>query len=305
MAATMRRLLVVVLGLVVLAASGPADAKAKKSKTKAAGPIQTGDPLPAKAPKNAACHDQDAIRFLGEGPSTPLAVVSKGKIASAGQACCAPWAKKGTRWKTLDAFGRVVGEAEITGGEGYDVTQCYELELSTRKGAPGVGLFVSGDYAPPKSVEWTPTDVDRGALAKLISGVEVATVPTPPIPCSAKAGPLPLAKRALFFTLPKLQDDDGKPSRWAVVGGPVVTVARLQKDGRWVARYIDAFGSDGCLPRAYEPRAVFDADGDGRPEIFLHQDFGDGFGDVVLGLDPLGFEGAWRTVAKGVHGSTA
>jgi hypothetical protein len=108
----------------------------------------------------------------------------------------------------------------------------------------------------------------------------------------------PFAQRALFFSF---EHDQTVPLHYAVVGGPLLLVARLQADGRWVARDLSSAPTDTCMPRAYEPRAVFDITGDGEPEIFVHEDLGDSFGDLMFGYQFNGF----RLVATAVGGSTA
>lgn len=281
----MRKLAVVLALLFVVS-----DASAKKKPM-----INTGDPLPKKAIKNKQCHDKGAIRVIGSDPSTPFAVVNKkGAIDSAGEACCAQWARAGTHWKGVDSYGQIVGDTIISGGEGYDVTQCYELTFDTKKGKSGVGLYLDGPYKQPKSAAWVPSDIERAALSKLVASLEHAMVPNAPYTCekdTPKA--LPMNERTLFFSNDK--------EKWAVVGGPMMVIARLQDDGKWIARMTDASASNTCMQRAFLPRAVFDLNGDGKPEIFLHQDFGDCFGDVALGYE----NERWIEVAAAVHGSTA
>lgn len=282
----MRKLAIVVALLLV---AGDASAKKKKHF------INTGDPIPTKPVTNKQCHDKGAIRLIGSEPSTPFAVVNKkGEIDSAGDACCGQWARAGTKWKAVDAYGQIVGDTVISGGEGYDVTQCYELSFETKKGKPGVGLYLDGPFKQPKSVAWTPSDNERAALSKLVSTLEHSMVPNAPYTCG-KDWPkaLPINERTLFFLVEK--------EKWAVVGGPMMTVAKLQDDGRWIARDTESSWSNTCMQRAYLPRAVFDINGDGKPEIFLHNDFGDAFGDIALGFE----NGRWLEVAAAVHGSTA
>jgi len=305
----MRTVALLLLASTLLFAASDADAKGKKKKhapkAKSA-EVMTGDPIPSKPVVNPACRDQGAVRIIGEGPATPFAIVKNGKVSEAGMACCAQWARKGTRWKTVDAFGAVVGEAEISGGEGYDVSQCYELSFTKKKGSMGVGLYLDGDYAAPKSAAWTPNDAEKNSLAKIVSSLEAAMVPNAVWDCGKIPGikPLkPLADRALFFTMPN--DNSTATVKWAVVGGPILVMARIQSDGKWVARHVESYGADACQHRAYEPRAVFDIDGDGRPEVFLHFDWGDSFGDQMLTLGQAGFEGRWIEVAQSVGGSTA
>lgn len=303
----LRKLPLLLLASTLLFAASDADAKGKKKKPapkpKSAA-VMTGDPLPSKPVSNPACQDQGAVRIIGAGPSTPFAMIKKGKIVPAGQECCAQWARKGSHWKTLDASGAVVGEAELTGGEGYDVTQCYELDFTKKKGAPGVGLYVDGDYKAPPSVAWTPNEAEKTSLAKMVASLETAMVPNAIWDCGKIPAAEPFAKRSLFFTVPT-DNGNGTPVKWAVVGGPLLVLARLQGDGKWVARHVDAFGADGCQHRAYVPRAAFDVDGDGDPEVFVHYDFGDGFGDIMLGRSHMGFEGKWQLLAESVGGSTA
>ncbi len=277
----MRKLAVAVALLLVTG-----DASAKKSS------IQTGDPLPKKPLVNKQCHDQGALRLIGSDPSTPFATIKKGAIASAGRACCAQWARKGSKYKSLDAYGQIAGDAEISGGEGYDVSQCYELTFSIKKGKPGVGLYVGSDYVAPKSAVWLPSDAEKVALAKVVGSLEQTMVPSADYPCTPQKT-LPLSERALYF--------HGNGARYAVVGGAMLIVARLQDDGRWIAHHTDNHGASTCMARTFMPRAVFDLNGDGRPELFFHEDFGDSFGDVALEQDGT----RWVRVAEAVGGSTA
>jgi hypothetical protein len=284
----MRKLAIAFALLLVTPVTHEAAAK-KKS-------INTGDPLPKKPVVSKQCHDKGAVRLIGSEPSTPFATIKKGKLESAGEACCAQWARRGAKYKTLDPYGQTVGDAEIDGGEGYDVTQCYELSFSVKKGKPGVGLYIDPDFVAPKSAVWLPSDVEKSSLMKVVASLEHAMVPSASYPCDATAKALPFGERVLYFHA------DG--ARWAVAGGPLLTIARMQDDGRWIV--VDTQGSTNtCMQRAYQPRAVFDINGDGRPEIFFHSDFGDCFGDVAFGLDGLPGVAKWVEVAAAVHGSTA
>jgi len=292
----MRNLTIALVALSLVVTTSDADAKKKHPKTKKP-TIQTGDPLPKKPSKNPKCQDKGAVRFIGSGPSTPLAIVQKGKIESAGDACCAPWAVKGASYKALDAFGQIVGDAQISGGEGYDVTQCYELELATKKGKPGVGLYVDGPFVAPKSAAWTPSASELASLGKTIAALEHALVENAPYSCPSAPALRPLADRALTFSF-----KDGKDvQQYAVVGGPLLIVARLQADGRWIARDFSDGYPNTCMQRAYEPRAVVDMNGDGVPELVVHDDLGDSFGDIVFGYEA----GRYQHIASAVHGSTA
>jgi len=185
---------------------------------------------------------------------------------------------------------------------GGDPSHGYELGFALKKGKAGVGLFVdtsaasAGQWHAPKSAAWLPSDAEKIALHKLVTDLERATVPQASYVCDPKPAAA-FSSRELFF--------EARSARWAVVGGPILVIARLQKDGRWIARHVDATHTDSCSPRARTPRAAFDMDGDGSPEVVVHEDFGDSFGDVVLTLDDAGFEGAWIVASEAVAGSTA
>ena len=131
--------------LALLLVVSPAEAKkskksTSKSKTKQ---VQTGDSLPKKPVADAQCHDGKGVRWLAHEPITPLAIVRKGSIVEAGQHCCAPWARKGSHWFSIDSMGQIAGTFEVAGGEGYDVTQCYELSMKALQGNVGAGLYVN------------------------------------------------------------------------------------------------------------------------------------------------------------------
>jgi hypothetical protein len=83
----------------------------------------------------------------------------------------------------------------------------------------------------------------------------------------------------------------------------LLIIARLDERGRWRVVYFDNQAAVRDLTaKGFRPLAVFDMDGDGRPEIVYHLDFGDSFSDVVLGSDNFG---VWRPLAESVHGATA
>jgi hypothetical protein len=298
------------VGALALAPLDASAAKKKSSKAKSKPLVQTGDPIPTKSVKDALCKDEGAHRWLGHAPITPMATVTKkGTIRSAGQHCCAPWATKGTRFVAVDAYGQPSGTVAIEGGEGYDVTQCYELSLKTVKGSVGAGIYVdeASGWKPPKSLEWKPSDKERASLAKLVSDLERAFVPSEKgYKCSAadKVG-LPIAQRSLFFAW-KPKYGDGSTVKQVVVGGNILVVATLFEDeGRWVVRHLDSAYANDCLPKAYRPLAAFDMNGDGVPEIVFHEDFADSWSDEIIAPEDEGFDGRFRSVASGVHGATA
>jgi hypothetical protein len=92
-------------------------------------------------------------------------------VREAGDRCCAPWARTGARWRAVDASGQIAGEVRIAGGEGYDVTQCYELEFAATSGSLGVGLFVeaSSGWRPPPPATWTPAAAEFQDSCRLVN----------------------------------------------------------------------------------------------------------------------------------------
>jgi hypothetical protein len=248
--------------------------------------------------RSSRCADSSLLRIIGDDPSTPLATVEAGEIREAGASCCDPWARKGTLWTAVDAYGSVVGGARVSAPEAHGVSGCAELEFKRQGGPPGVGLYLSGPYMPRRTAEWEPNAKEMKDLAQMVTSLEAAMVPTPSSACSEDAVPVPIQQRALFFMT---HGSRGRRS-WAVVGGPLLVLARKQDDGRWVARSVDALAADKCSPGAYQPKAAFDIDGDGLPEVFVHFDWGDSFGELLFELDT---EGALHQVAESVAGPTA
>ncbi|HEY5957397.1 MAG TPA: hypothetical protein VIV60_12615 [Polyangiaceae bacterium] len=257
------------------------------------------------------CGDADAVRWIGAAPSTPLAIVRQHKVVSAGVSCCAKWRNRAGAWKEVDRYGTVVGEAELRAHERYDVTGCWEFEFARKplkvdNPGEGANLWFQGTWTPPARVGFTPTPAECKALSASLSKLEALVVPTPSAPCTTE--PTKLSERpTIFFKIAYfLGSEQPTLLPFAVTGGPVLTLARLQKNGVWVMSNIVTTGaSDRCGRDVYQPRAVFDMNGDGRPELVIHRDFGDSSDDIVLSLHPTLVDGEWTTVATGVHGATA
>jgi hypothetical protein len=239
--------------------------------------VQTGDPLPTVAPA-AACRRAAATRWL-DSSHTPFASVDREVVQSAAENCCGDWARKGERWRAVDAYGQILGMTEVLGGEGYDVTQCYQIHL--RKTAPAGVLFASdgGSWSPPPSARWEPDAAARTALDQLVG---------------ARGSKKRSASRQLFFRLPSGE-------RWAVIGGHALVLAQLDADGTWKStQKVDEFHDSPSW--GYQPVAVFDLDGDGVPEVVGRVDMEEAWHDAVFKRDP---RGVWREVAASVGRGTA
>jgi hypothetical protein len=290
-------LLVAALDLLV------SDPRAEAKPPSPAPHVETGDSLPRTAVADRRCKDRraGATRWLDSNPHVPFFISARDRIESAPQACCAPWAVRGSRWRALGRYGEVVGTAEVVGGEGYDVTQCYELELKVVKGDAGVGIFASsgGDWrSPTRSARWEPTKDERASLLRMAGGL-ASLLDTPTWLHGTESWPMPLDDRILPFQIQPDPDRGQRGGHFAAVGGRVLIIARLD-GGSWKLSYLDASialaGGDGV-----RPLAAFDIDGDAIPELIYHWNAGDGWADVVLRLDDSG----WGEVAESVGGSTA
>jgi hypothetical protein len=266
--------------------------------------VMTGDPAPPGPVDDAACPD-GGTRWLGADPHVPMAIVSDGRIASAGQACCAEWSRPGAEWRAIDRYGRVVGRARVAAAEGYDATQCYELTLRTAEGEEGAGVYVSGGWTPPPSAEWPPTDAERASFFALAAHAD-AMFEASGFVDESDRGPAPVADRTLFFRAPGSERDESAPTRFAVAGGKALLVGALRPDGRWATSHLDADMSlSGYAPAdAYRPLAAFDMDGDGAPEIVFHESDGPSWADVVLAMEPDDSGRPWSRVAESVGGAT-
>ncbi len=274
--------------------------------------VETGDPIPSAAAPAAHCVSAAKVggtKWIGSGPSTPLAYVTKkNEIAEPGTSCCAPWAVRGAAYHAVDRFGQIAGDAVIAGGEGYDVTQCYELMFRATRGSLGTGLFFSGAYTPAPSPEWKPTATELASLERIVKNLEQTMLATKPSSgaCTVHAKPTKLASRTLFFRSRSSYTSvtEHGDTQWAVVGGQLRMFARL--DGtKWTVRTVHAQEAEACNAMTHTPRAAFDMNGDGSVEVIMHVDDGDSFGDVVMGQVQHRIDDKWEVVSGGVGGSTA
>ena len=301
MPATVRTVLLPLLALALASCHG-GHAPAGPARPAPRPAVQTGDPLPASPVDDPACEDEGGARWLASDPHVPFAVVGEGGIRPAGQACCAPWARAGTRWLAIGPRGEITGHAVLTGGCGYDVTQCYELSFDLDDGVAGSGLLVSADshYEAEPVGTWAPAPDERAALAGFVIDLErllldppSADLPDPPLP--------PLNERAVYFTVPD-REDEGAPHRLVVVGGRLLVIAHLDEQGRWVASFLDRDSATRFGPReAYRVLSVLDLDGDGDPEVVYRWNDGPSWADVILDSDG----DLWRPAAQSIGGSTA
>jgi hypothetical protein len=228
---------------------------------------------------------------LGSDPSVPLAVTSAGKILDAHE-CCLPWARRGERWLAIDEWGAVVGVAEVSGGGGTEVTQCYSLELSRVEGVSGSGLHASRDFRGSPSFAWQPAAAERESLRRFLEHADALL--------DADGDPPPSwENRTRFF---RTGPGESGSEHYAVFGGSGLVLARLER-GRWIASFIDAelHTSGGSVPGdSYRLVAVFDMTSDGYPEIVFVRG-----GDAIWEEDILyRSSGGWQRARTGIGGSS-
>ncbi len=256
------------------------------------------DPRPAKS---AAA--PGLSRFLASG--VPLAEVREGRLERVGSAKLpcgtkSRWAKAKSRWQALDAWGRVTGTLTVGGSERYDGTGCHQLWFSEGTGQDGRGVFVAegSGYTAGASAEWKADADQKTRFDRLYSAQEGAWI-------EGKVDHAVAGRRTLFFQLPAQETLDGgaptqrRAARWAVSGGRVLVVGYVGASGAWKVGHV--LPPNGKV-NAYEPLAVLDMNGDGLPEIVVHEEAGGVFTDRVLSFDPASMR--WETAIDGPGGAS-
>jgi hypothetical protein len=138
----------------------------------------------------------------------------------------------------------------------YDLTGCRALEMRTLSGRDGVGIHAPEGYRPSPSFECAGS-VPRAAHAASFRAVA------------------PGASRVDVFC------EGG--AVWALGTGRGTTIGRWDTARRaWIMAVVPSEG-DGARTK---PWLVADMNGDGAPEIVIHEELEDTFHDVVWSLDP-------------------
>lgn len=228
-------------------------------------------------------------RFLGKDPHGPLAVAKGSKLASPASSACRTWAARGSRWHALDAYGQIVGEAEVTGMDRYDVTNCDELVMASAVGEEGVGVYASGGYRPLALRPWTIAGAARQELRELVRRRDRS------LPRSRLKEPeLGLGRRLLAWTTPEGQ-------RFAAVGGRALTLLRRDR-GAWVVLEQRTPGADEVTHAdKFMPLSALDMNADGAAEIVVHERSIDSYADFTLTPRAGGYD----LVEAGIHGAFA
>ncbi|NUP12687.1 MAG: hypothetical protein HOW73_42145 [Polyangiaceae bacterium] len=238
-----------------------------------------------KAKKTAAPTE---VQFLGKDPHGPLAVVKDKVVATPKESACRTWAPANSLWNTVDQLGRVVGRARVTGMERYDVTNCDELVLETTSGRDGAGIFVRGDYVAMDLKAAKLTEKASKDLEELVKKRDKVVARG-----DNKEKDAPLSKRLITWTMPSGET-------FAVAGGRAVTVFRLDK-GTWTVIHEILPGKD-IAGTVFTPLSVLDMNGDGRPEMVIHEAGIDAYSDFTLTPNE---RGGFKSVEAGIHGAFA
>jgi len=269
----------------------------------------SGDPLPNEPIIRSGCQDETETitRWLGWKPRVPLAITDKEMLGTAGQPCCAPWARAGSKWRAVDAWGQVLGTASIGAGQGREVTHCFELELVPESLDKRAVVFASekGSWKPPAKVEWEPTPGEAAALDATIEKADGVYI-DPELLVTRKDLRPANDRPRLYFRLPVAVggagEADEQPTLFAVVGGPLLVIAYVGGDGAWYFAHVEHdLMTPTAPPDPYTPIAVFDMDGDRYPEVLYQHTDGDAWADAVLRVEPF-VRTCWSTVAESVGG---
>ncbi len=247
-------------------------------------------------------------RFLGTGPGTPLAIVDEHGLRSAGQPCCEAFADREATWFALDAYGRSKGTAHVTHAELYEVSGCFELDLS---GPAGVfrdnmidhftidTVFGFASSVPRAGRQWQPSELQLAALETWVQTMRA--------PLGIEANPIPLAERTLFFEErdPYLGERGNEMVRYAVIGGRALIIARLDGEGFVLSHLENDLTHSGVAhDRMYLPAAAFDFGGDeGETEIVFRWNEAPAWKLRVLSRR-FGAADGWEIRAEDIGGAT-
>lgn len=287
---------------------------AKLSQDKPVAPVIVAEPAKAEGSSSTQRPAKPSY-WMAADPHVPLAVVDGKQIRGVGKRgkdCGAAnrWARPKSRWHAVDAWGRMMGTVEVKGSETFDLTTCREVAftaLAKHGDKLGSGLFVSDDsgYKPSPSAAFVASGMEKKRFERFLNAVEGAFVDHKPL-----GKYVPWGQRTMFFEVQMPKDPawegrvDGagkpveRPRRWAVSGGPVLTIAYLGEHGNWHAsRVLSPLG----LADSYKPIAVFDMNGDGVPEIVYRAGDGASFADVVMSLDTTQLR--WEEAAESPGGA--
>lgn len=252
-------------------------------------------------PRHARAKPAPSSLFLGSTPHVPLATILDGRVHDAvdprarGKSCGDPrrWARLGSKWNALDAWGQITGTHAVTASDLYDVTACSELAFASDP-SRDAHLFVSADSAwrASPSLEWKPSAPEIQAFRALVRRtIPDGNVSSNEVPSECKA----VSAAPRFF-------ESRTGARFAVgTSNTGHVIAKLEATWKVIDKVLHAprtpFGA--VCARVV---SVFDMNGDGKPEVILLRSGGDAWDEAVLSV---GDDGEVREVADSPGGATA
>jgi hypothetical protein len=224
----------------------------------------------------------------------PLAsTTARGPVRVPRRTACLVWGRLGEKYRAIDAWGKVVGHAEVKNpaSPDPDLGACFYPGLGVTEGRAGVMYVSEGDgWREPASAEWTPTAQDRVAFDRFAATLEDAGPP------SVRTAAVRAQKRTpTFFRVGS--------ERHAVFGGRALVVARMDDEGEWRVVRLESSIARMAIDDPYKVIGVFDMNGDGVPEIVFDWQSLDDSGQGVLEQESP--RGTWRIVARSGYGTTA
>jgi hypothetical protein len=268
--------------------------------------IQSGQPIPKERIENKNCLDNSstAIRLLSHEPHVPFAIIDKDTIKSAGQTCCEEWATTQIDWFNLNEYGKVVGKSKVISGDGYDHTQCYELQLKTIDGSDGTGLYASKDIDWELDNEqiWSPNQVEKAKLDNYILDLDKLVIDDkkPNYVDTLTKG------KMIFFRIAHQQSEDENNiplTKCVVFGKRYLMIAYLNSQEEWTLAHIENEYTNDYY-KLYTPIALIDINKDGIPEIIFQDSLGHVFWDKILRIQNKETIDSWKIEAISVEGAT-
>lgn len=258
---------------------------------------ETGDPLPPRSTVNSRCVNNGRTRFLGREPHVPLATFDGQHLGLVDSGCGASWSAPAARWRALDAWGQIVGHAVTSGGEGYAVTQSYELALTVTDGTSGTGLYASedGPWTAAPSVEWAPSAAQRENYQRFLGRFSRLFHEQPASNTEADR------RSTMFFRASRGSDQ----TFFAVTAGRSLMISRFDATrSQWGIVMLHTAQARSASINVFALEAVFDMDHDGWPEIIVHHDEHDAFwNDAIYSTHDQG--NSWAIELSSAGGSTA
>ena len=196
-----------------------------------------------------------------------------------------------------------MGKAKIISGDGYDVTQCYELNLNTIEGDSGIGLYTSKktNWEVPDSCKWTPETKDLDNLNRFITQLESILIDTTLFTNKHFEGETE-EKSTMFFFKIHHPDSDLGPTKCVAFAQKFLVVAYVNPHGNWILMCV-LHNNSNCYGN-YKILALTDINQNGTPEIIFNENTGEAWFDKILSIYNYNNLNEWEINAVSVGGAT-